>query len=607
MKLVKLLSNVVTESINPKIILEVSEKIKKQLLSKFKSQTEDTDEVILSNIEYFERIKNNLPSDKRDIMRYSYPELSKLINSKKTIKDVNDIFKMFKKKESGIENKALKDNIKKFMDIKPFLPKMKNDISKYDFLTLVKLNNDYWENTIRKEAFTYFKNLGVQINDEALLYYVNSYIENFERLPENTPSILSMSFTDLEHILDSIEAKDQGISGKKDYSGVEVIYDKDGLLIFQPKTKDQCIKLRNGRSWCTSREGGGNLYYNYRLENNLTLYYVIDQNKPYNDLNYAVVILVDEYGRKRLADGSNSGRYAGSTVIPWSEISGKVEKLSDKEDLFEPKPLSNDEMSVLRMYRNKRVGDNPIKELGGEQETEMWLEMNSPKLTPIQYKNLTKELKKKYIALGQSLNKEQIESSEPEVIKYYLSKRMDSIVNSKVSNLSQEDIVLLNLPTMRKVKEDLKPRFMETLMSDSTANTIDIDYPKSDAAKFIVLFGFDEFFNSLPETLSHLIVKNSSSDSLALDLPSSIGRFKNLEGMVFTNLIRTLPETIGELQNLTFLSLQDNPNLVSLPDSVLRMGKLSFVNVSGTTNTKLPKGFENEFVKSTVGGLWIRM
>lgn len=607
MKLVKLLSNVVTESINPKIILEVSEKIKKQLLSKFKSQTEDTDEVILSNIEYFERIKNNLPSDKRDIMRYSYPELSKLINSKKTIKDVNDIFKMFKKKESGIENKALKDNIKKFMDIKPFLPKMKNDISKYDFLTLVKLNNDYWENTIRKEAFTYFKNLGVQINDEALLYYVNSYIENFERLPENTPSILSMSFTDLEHILDSIEAKDQGISGKKDYSGVEVIYDKDGLLIFQPKTKDQCIKLRNGRSWCTSREGGGNLYYNYRLENNLTLYYVIDQNKPYNDLNYAVVILVDEYGRKRLADGSNSGRYAGSTVIPWSEISGKVEKLSDKEDLFEPKPLSDDEMSVLRMYRNKRVGDNPIKELGGEQETEMWLEMNSPKLTPIQYKNLTKELKKKYIALGQSLNKEQIESSEPEVIKYYLSKRMDSIVNSKVSNLSQEDIVLLNLPTMRKVKEDLKPRFMETLMSDSTANTIDIDYPKSDAAKFIVLFGFDEFFNSLPETLSHLIVKNSSSDSLALDLPSSIGRFKNLEGMVFTNLIRTLPETIGELQNLTFLSLQDNPNLVSLPDSVLRMGKLSFVNVSGTTNTKLPKGFENEFVKSTVGGLWIRM
>jgi hypothetical protein len=607
MKLVKLLSNVVTESVNPKIILEVSEKIKKQLLSKFKSQTKDTDEVILSNVEYFERIKNNLPSDKRDIMRYSYPELLTLVKSKKTLKDVNDTFKMFKKKESGIENKALKDNIKKFMDIKPFLPKMKDDISKYDFLTLVKLNNDYWETTIRKEAFKHFQTQGVQINDEALLYYINSYIENFERLPENTPSVLSMSFTDLEHTLDNIEAKDQGISGKKDYSGVEVIYDKDGLLIFQPKTKDQCIKLRNGRSWCTSREGGGNLYYNYRLENNLTLYYVIDQNKEFNDLNYGVVILVDEYGRKRLADGSNSGRYAGSTVIPWSEISEKVEKLSDKEALFEPKPLSSDEMSILRMYRNKRVGDDPIKELGGEQETEMWLEMNSPTLTPIQYKNLTKELKKKYIALGQSLNKEQIESSEPEVIKYYLSKRMDEIVNSKVSNLSQADIALLNLPTMRKVKEDLKPRFMQTIMSDSGVNTIDIDYPKSDAAKFIVLYGFDELFNSLPDTLSHLIIKNSSGDSLSLDLPSSIGRFKNLEGMVFTNLIKTLPENMGELQNLTFLSLQDNPNLVSLPDSVLKMGKLSFVNVSGTSNPKLPKGFENEFVKSSVGGLWIRM
>ena len=78
--------------------------------------------------------------------------------------------------------------------------------------------------------------------------------------------------------------------------------------------------MKNGRSWCTSREGTSNLYYNYRFDQNLTLYYVIDEDLPFNNLNFASVILVDRNGEMRLADGSNSGRYAGSTILPWDEI-----------------------------------------------------------------------------------------------------------------------------------------------------------------------------------------------------------------------------------------------------------------------------------------------
>ena len=60
MKLLNLLSK--------NIILEVSDKIKKQLLAKFKPTTEDSDETILNNIDMFDRYKQGLPVEKRDII-----------------------------------------------------------------------------------------------------------------------------------------------------------------------------------------------------------------------------------------------------------------------------------------------------------------------------------------------------------------------------------------------------------------------------------------------------------------------------------------------------------------------------------------------------------
>ena len=86
------------------IILEVSEKLKKQLLVKFKPTTEDSDETILSNIDMFDRYKGGLPADQRDIMKYSYQDLRNVVQSKETAKGLDDIFTEFKKKEKGIEN-----------------------------------------------------------------------------------------------------------------------------------------------------------------------------------------------------------------------------------------------------------------------------------------------------------------------------------------------------------------------------------------------------------------------------------------------------------------------------------------------------------------------
>ena len=68
-------------------------------------------------------------------------------------------------------------------------------------------------------------------------------------------------------------------------------------------------------------------------------------------------------------------------------------------------------------------------------------------------------------------------------------------------------------------------------------------------------------------------------------LPESIGNLKNLTILVLLyNKLVTIPESIGNLTNLTYLDLGNN-RLVSLPDSIGKLDKLEFFNISNNPFT----------------------
>jgi len=576
------------------IILEVSEKVKNQLLAKFKPTTEDSDETILNNIDMFDRYKQGLSVDNRDIMKYSYEDLKNLIQSKETTKGLNDIFTEFKKKEKGIENNNLKRYIKKFLEIQSELPKDKQNILKFNFLNLVKLVDDLYPRLFVKKMFGKYSKENPNLTQDQILYYLDSYYENFDLIPFDTKGVDKMSFSELEHLLDGLQGKkEQSDKNKEDLSNIDLKYNENGLKIFAPTTKDQCIRLRNGRGWCTSREGSGNMYYNYRLGHERTLYYVIDEDKDFDDLNFATVILVDPNGRMAMADKSNTGTYGGSTNIPFSQIVSKVPKLQGLEYIFEPKPLTQEEKQLINTVKNARVGDNPMESFNTPQEVEMWLEYNSPKLTDIQYSNITSELKKKYIALGMDLSSSMIKSSEPEVLRYYISKKIDSIKSKGINNLTTEDIALLNTPILKKVKEEFKPKFAKELTSGG-GTKVEIEYPTGNSSKFVALYGFEDLFDSLPDNMTNFLFNNKSKTEVNLELPSSISRFQDLEALLLMNCVSSIPENIGDLKNLNFLALPDNTNLTSLPSSILDLPSLLFLNLKGS-NPMLPEGFNDRF------------
>jgi hypothetical protein len=380
--------------------------------------------------------------------------------------------------------------------------------------------------------------------------------------------------------VDGILATKEGISSikTKDLSDIDLVYNENNFKIYAPKTKAQCIRLSFGRSWCTSREGSGNYYYNYRLNHMLTLYYVVDEDRDYEDLDYADVILVERDGRMRLADKSNSGRYSGHQTLPWDEIVQKIPKLKNLKHLLVPNPLTPTELENIQKVRGVRVGDNPMSVFKDEEEVALWLEMYDTRLTDEQYSNITPNLKKKYIGMGYDLTPRMIESSEPEVLKYYINKRQEFIVTNPISRLSESDIVLLNSPLLRNVKKELKKKFAKDLTVDGSTTFKVSDVYKGDVGKFISLYGMDDLIESLPDNLVRFEIHNNSSTSLNLTIPSSITRFKQLELLLLRNCITEIPDFICELHNLEFLSIVDTPNLKSIPECIANLPYLSFIN-----------------------------
>jgi hypothetical protein len=65
--------------------------------------------------------------------------------------------------------------------------------------------------------------------------------------------------------------------------------------------------------------------------------------------------------------------------------------------------------------------------------------------------------------------------------------------------------------------------------------------------------------------------------------------------------VKSLPDEIGQLKNLSFFSLPDNPHLKTLPDSNLNLSNLLFVNLKGSKPT-LSEKFKNTYSEEGAQG-----
>ena len=128
------------------------------------------------------------------------------------------------------------------------------------------------------------------------------------------------------------------------------------------------------------------------------------------------------------------------------------------------------------------------------------------------------------------------------------------------------------------LKQFFKPEFMKSLTGEK-GNKVVVNYPSDSASKFIALYGFDEFFETLPNNLERFEFNNTKSDGMNLNLPNTISRFQDLKSLKLLNCVASIPESICSLKKLRFLSLPNNKNLQKLPECIADMPSLMVLNM----------------------------
>lgn len=93
-------------------------------------------------------------------------------------------------------------------------------------------------------------------------------------------------------------------------------------------------------------------------------------------------------------------------------------------------------------------------------------------------------------------------------------------------------------------------------------------------AKFVDLYGFDEIFKQIPNTLVSFEFDNTTSEPINITIPESFAELTELTSVLLINCVNEIPQVISKLKNLSFLSIINCPNVDVVPDFLADLPKL---------------------------------
>ena len=182
---------------------------------------------------------------------------------------------------------------------------------------------------------------------------------------------------------------------------------------------------------------------------------------------------------------------------------------------------------------------------------------------------------------------------------------MERLEKLPLSSYTAEDVALVNHPSMSEFKQSIKSHLSKDLTTNTKGNEVILKYPDSVPAKFVSLYGFDDFFKHIPSDITKFEFTNTSNSNLALDIPSEIGKFKKVEQLVLSNCVKSLPDSIGNMTSLQFLILSKNPELKKLPESIGKLPDLTFLSLVESPNAEIPKSLEEKLTEQSDRMYWV--
>jgi len=147
----------------------------------------------------------------------------------------------------------------------------------------------------------------------------------------------------------------------------------------------------------------------------------------------------------------------------------------------------------------------------------------------------------------------------------------------------------------KDLKDYFKHEFAKSL-TDQEGTSVAVHYPNDTVSRFIALYGLDEFVEKLPAGLKRFDFDTRNKEKLpGMTLPLELfTNFPQLEVLHIEGILENIPKEIEKLQNLKFLSIPDNPQLKSLPESLTNLPNLEVLNIRNTP-AEIPPALEEKW------------
>lgn len=304
-----------------------------------------------------------------------------------------------------------------------------------------------------------------------------------------------------ESFVDAIRAqtqlKGERLSDKLEFIDATPLFKKNGLEVYYADTPQACIKYKGNvpYSWCVARADSTNMFYSYRLNNyGPSFYFVKDVEATQKELNSGETFS-GKFNNKwhffviqvlKSADINNpmyksyvvtSADNDRDAVMSWNEIIEIQPKLYGLQSEFLPKPLSDEEKTIINKYRNGlSLGEfNKLSYNEKERFLDVYSSMYKP-ITDEIFNALPRELKNKYIGTSIGLSDAQYDSikSDKNLLKRYVQmveKKFEIWLKHEreFELVSSEMDVLIDYGILEKYVNKLFPHYAANLVSYSNS------------------------------------------------------------------------------------------------------------------------------------------
>jgi len=197
--------------------------------------------------------------------------------------------------------------------------------------------------------------LNIQISDAQL----KAYIERFDSL-KNSPKVTDKDLRkySLSKLIKLVTSS-KGVEEPEDELDItpDVVYNENGLIIYNGSKEDNCLNYGRGESWCITRGSFGNYRYDSNRKNP-TFYLVKDTNLSDSDRKSFFIVVVGSDNTYKASDRSNNDVGGRATEWdrwePWSFIEQNFPSITGLRSVFKYIPLSSKE-KINQSYKNNSI------------------------------------------------------------------------------------------------------------------------------------------------------------------------------------------------------------------------------------------------------------